>query len=144
MRLIKGLLLKPTLNLLNRLLKHDGNSLIIGGPEGWNWQATLDETHHGALSGPASAHRHSDLASVGVDDHHDRDHAIRHQSGGADEVGLDAAQINSGRFGMARMPDMDLDKVMVGQGAGNDPIEADFPEGAGEDMHARILTWLGV
>jgi hypothetical protein len=144
LKLVKGLLLKPILSLLDRLLRHDGNSLIIGTPLGWSWQATLDASHHGALSGPANAHRHSDLASIGVDDHHDRDHAARHQSGGADELGLDASQINSGRFAMSRMPDMALNKVMLGQGGSNDPIEADFPSGSGEDRHARILAWLGV
>ena len=87
-RPLKGLLLKPTLNLLNWILKRDGNSLIIGGPMGWSWQATLDTTHHGALAGPANAHRHSDLANIGTDDHHDRDHATRHQDGGADEISV--------------------------------------------------------
>ncbi len=144
MRIIRGLLLKPTLSLLGRLLRHDGNSLIIGSPLGWSWQSTLDASHHGALSGPANAHRHSDLANVGIDDHHDRDHAARHQSGGADELGLDALQISTGRFGMSRMPDMAFNKVMLGQGGGNDPIEVDFPVGTGEDRQARILAWLGV
>ena len=127
MKLIKGLLLKPTLNLLERLLRRDGNSLIIGGPMGWNWQATLDETHHGVLAGPANAHRHSDLANVGIDDHHDRDHAARHQSGGADEIGLDAAQISTGRFGMSRMPDGTSGQVLTAQGAGVDPAYAAAP-----------------
>ena len=35
----------------------------------------------------------------------------------------DALEITSGRFGMARMPDMAAGKVMVGQGAGNSPVE---------------------
>jgi hypothetical protein len=88
-RLLRGLLLKPTLNLLNWLLKRErGNSLIIGGPLGWNWQATLDAGHHGSLAGPANAHRHSDLAVIGADDHHARDHATRHHSGGADALAL--------------------------------------------------------
>ena len=88
-RLLRGLLLKPTLNLLNWLLKRErGNSLIIGGPLGWNWQATLDAGHHGSLAGPANAHRHSDLAGIGADDHHARDHATRHHSGGADALAL--------------------------------------------------------
>ena len=88
-RLVKGILLRPALNLLCWLLKRDGgNSLIIGGPLGWSWQATLDETHHGALSGPANAHRHSDLASIGIDDHHAKDHATRHHSGGGDAMAL--------------------------------------------------------
>ncbi len=64
------------------------NSLIMGGPMGWSWYATLDATHHGSLAGPANAHRHSDLANIGIDDHHARDHATRHHSGGADALAL--------------------------------------------------------
>ena len=64
------------------------NSLIMGGPMGWSWYATLDTAHHGALAGPANAHRHSDLANIGVNDHHARDHATRHHSGGADALAL--------------------------------------------------------
>jgi hypothetical protein len=78
------------------------NSLILGGPLGWSWQATLDTTHHGSLAGPANAHRHSDLANIGIDDHHARDHATRHAVGGGDQVSLDASQIGSGTFGVAR------------------------------------------
>lgn len=89
MKLLRGLLLKPTLNLLSWILRQrNGTSLIIGGPLGWTWQTTLDTTHHGALAGPANAHRHSDLADIGSDDHHARDHATRHQDGGADEIGI--------------------------------------------------------
>ncbi len=89
MQLLKWLLLKPALNLLNRILKIEGrNSLIIGGPLGWSWQATLDVAHHGSLAGPANAHRHSDLASIGIDDHHARDHAVRHQADGPDEINI--------------------------------------------------------
>jgi hypothetical protein len=119
---VRGILLKPTLNLLSWMLgqKH-GNSLIIGGPLGWSWQATLDEAHHGSLAGPASAHRHSDLAAVGIDDHHPRDHAPRHADGGADEVALDAAQLVSGRFGMGRMPDGSAGYYLKAQGPGADP-----------------------
>ena len=62
------------------------NSLIMGGPMGWSWYATLDEAHHGALTGPANAHRHSDLANIGIDDHHARDHATRHDPGEADAL----------------------------------------------------------
>lgn len=38
-----------------------------------------------------------------------------------------ASEITSGRFGMVRMPDMALGKIMLGQGAGVSPIEADSP-----------------
>jgi hypothetical protein len=78
------------------------NSLILGGPLGWSWQATLDATHHGSLAGPANAHRHSDLANIGIDDHHARDHAARHAVGGGDQVSLDASQIGSGTLGVTR------------------------------------------
>lgn len=88
MRLLRGLLLKPALNLLNWILKNNGNSVIIGGPLGWSWQPTIDASHHGSLEGPANAHRHQDLANIGPDDHHDRDHATRHQDGGADEINI--------------------------------------------------------
>ena len=125
MKLVKGLLLKPTLNLLNLILKcRDGNSLILGGPLGWSWQATLDATHHGSLAGPANAHRHSDLANIGIDDHHARDHAIRHQLDGADQVSLDASQVGTGRFGMVRMPDGTSGYYLKAQGAGVDPAYA--------------------
>ena len=88
MNLVRSLMLRPTLNLLGWILKRTGgNSLIIGGPLGWSWQATLDTTHHGALAGPANAHRHSDLANIGTDDHHARDHATRHDPGGPDALG---------------------------------------------------------
>ena len=44
-----------------------------------------DHQHaHGALLGPASAHRHSDLASIGVNDHHAQIHEAVHISGGGD------------------------------------------------------------
>jgi len=89
MKLLRGLLLKPTLNLLHWILtRKEPNSLIIGGPLGWSWQPTLDATHHGSLAGPAKAHRHSDLDNIGIDDHHARDHAARHQDGGADQISL--------------------------------------------------------
>ncbi len=89
MRLLKGLLLKPTLSLLSWILRHrNGNSIIIGGPLGWSWYATLDTTHHGSLEGPANAHRHSDLANIGTDDHHAQLHPTEHQDGGAQEISI--------------------------------------------------------
>jgi len=60
----------------------------MGGPMGWSWHATLDTTHHGSLAGPADAHRHSDLTNIGIDNHHARDHATRHHSGGSDALAL--------------------------------------------------------
>ncbi len=98
------------------------NSIIIGGPLGWNWQATLDTTHHGSLAGPANAHRHSDLANIGIDDHHARDHAARHASGQPDAVSLDASQIGTGQFTLSRMPRAASGQFLEGNGVGADPI----------------------
>ena len=39
----------------------------------------------------------------------------------------DASEIASGRFGMAKMPDMTSGKIMVGQGSGTNPVEEDKP-----------------
>ncbi|GAJ03163.1 unnamed protein product, partial [marine sediment metagenome] len=36
---------------------------------------------------------------------------------------IHADWVTSGRFGMSRMPDMALNKIMVGQRAGNNPVE---------------------
>ena len=41
-----------------------------------------------------------------------------------------ASEITSGRFGMNRMPDMALNKIMLGQGAGVSPIESDLTVGS--------------
>ena len=79
---------KDIVELLRTYRGGKPNSLIMGGPMGWSWYTTLDTAHHGALAGPANAHRHSDLASIGIDDHHARDHATRHHSGGADALAL--------------------------------------------------------
>lgn len=127
MNLARGLLLKPTLNLLNRLLRREGgNSLIIGGPLGWSWQATLDEAHHGSLSGPTDAHRHSDLAGIGPDDHHDRMH--------------DHSQAGDGSpIALAGLPDLALGKVWLGN-ASNRPAEAD-PGGIPSGL---IAMWGGL
>jgi len=129
-RLLKGLLLKPTLNLLEWILRRDGNSLILGGPLGWSWQSTLDATHHGSLAGPANAHRHSDLANIGIDDHHARDHASRHQDGGADEISVAGLSGELAERQKSKCGDSTLGwtagKVLKGAGAGNAPTEADF------------------
>ena len=145
MRLLRGILLKPVLNLLCWLLRREGgNSLIIGGPLGWSWEATLDTAHHGSLEGPANAHRHSDLANVGIDDHHARDHAARHGSGEADAVTLDASQIGTGRFGMPRMPDGEAEKVLIAQGAGSDPAYGDpIPKADSESGNFTYTTGYG-
>ena len=76
------------------------NSIILGGPLGWSWHATLDSQHHGSLTGPVDAHRHSDLADIGIDDHHDRDHALRHDPGNADALST-AYFLTDGSLGLA-------------------------------------------
>lgn len=61
---------------------------------------------------------------------------------------LKASWITSGRFGMARMPDMAANKIMVGQGAGSSPAEEDKPAGksiitgtyVGDDAASRQIT----
>ena len=116
MNLVRSLMLRPTLNLLGWILKRTGgNSLIIGGPLGWSWQATLDAAHHGALEGPTSAHRHSDLASIGADDHHTRmhDHSV---AGDGSPIAV------------AGLPNLTQDKIWKGN-ASNRPAEADPPAG---------------
>lgn len=53
---------------------HKGNSLIIGGPTGWQWKPTLasdPQDHHGDFSAFSGMHhKHSQLSGVGPDDHH--------------------------------------------------------------------------
>ncbi len=49
-------------------------------------------------------------------------HASTHADGGTDEVSLDASQITSGRFVMARMPDGTANYVLKAQGAATDPV----------------------
>lgn len=158
MRLLRGLLLKPTLNLLSWLLRRNGNSIIIGGPLGWTWQATLDTTHHGALAGPANAHRHSDLANIGIDNHHARDHAGRHQDGGADEISVaglsgeladnqppkahESTHVAGGSddidsaLAIAAMANLTNTKIWQGNGS-NRPAEIDLPAG-GYTEGARV------
>ena len=117
MRVVKGLLLAPALKLLNRLLKHDGNSVIIGGPLGWSWEDTIDDAHHGSLGSSLHA------------DSHDRQHDHSLIADGSpiavDGVpNLPASKITSGRFGMPRMPDGTSGYFLKAQGAGVDPVFA--------------------
>ena len=52
----------------------------------------------------------------------------------------DASTITSGRFPMTRMPDMALNKIMVGRGAGNSPVEENKPTGISSGL---IVMWHG-
>jgi len=55
---------------------------------------------------------------------------LYYSTGSAWQVfGFDAAMISASRFPMTRMPDMALNKIMVGQGAGSSPIEETKPIG---------------
>lgn len=95
MRVVRGLLLVPALKLLNRLLKHDGNSVIIGGPLGWTWEDTIDDAHHGSLGGGLHT------------DSHDRqhDHSLADDGSPIALTGvpsLPASKITSGVFGVVR------------------------------------------
>ncbi|GAI91417.1 unnamed protein product [marine sediment metagenome] len=88
MKQLRGLLLKPTLSLLSWILRRNGNSVIIGGPLGWSWESSIDAAHHGSLVGPADAHRHSDMANIGPDNHHSQLHPTEHQDGGLQEISI--------------------------------------------------------
>lgn len=59
--------------------EHKGNSVIIGGPTGWQWKATLasdPQDHHGDFSGFGGVHHaHGQMSGVGPDDHHPRIHS---------------------------------------------------------------------
>jgi len=118
-RVVKGLLLAPALKLLNWLLKHDGNSVIIGGPLGWTWEDTIDDAHHGSRGSGLHA------------DSHDRqhDHSLAGDGSPIAVEGvpeLPASQITSERFGMPRMPDGTGGYVLTARGADVDPeYEAD-------------------
>lgn len=74
----------PTAAKILQLLRsyqgnHNGNSLIIGGPTGWQWKPTLasdPQDHHGNFSGfPGIHHSHGQLSDVGPDNHHPRIHS---------------------------------------------------------------------
>lgn len=51
----------------------------------------ITAAQHGALGTIVGAHGHDDLDTVGINDHHDRDHGTTHEPGGADAMGVDAA-----------------------------------------------------
>lgn len=104
------------LGLRLALRRRSRNSIIIGGPLGWRWVPHLDEQHHGALSGPPGAHRHADIAGVGPDDHHARDHHARHEDGGADQIDV------SGLGGLLADPQAPLAHAASHEDGGIDEI----------------------
>ncbi len=124
--------------LLNILLKHKGsNSLIIGGPTGWEWRPTLDAQHHGSLAGPQNAHRHADLAGVGPDNHHPRDHAATHELGGADQINVTGLP---GVLADLQNPaDHDHQAAGGGQGGQLDHGLAHTPASLGDDDHPQYV-----
>lgn len=116
------------------------NSLIMGGPMGWSWHATLDTNHHGSLAGPADAHRHSDLANIGIDNHHARDHAARHHSGGADALALGsiAGNLTDAQHGSRTVANAHAHSHLSGIGA-NDHHTAFTPANHAADAHTMTL-----
>ena len=59
-----------------------GQVLSTSGTANLSWislgsiAGTITATQHGALASASASHRHPDLTSIGVNDHHNRDHAI--------------------------------------------------------------------
>jgi hypothetical protein len=91
-----------------------GNSLITGGALSWEWKASLaaetGSDHHGDFSAVFAGphHAHGQLSGVGIDDHHARDHATRHDPLGADALST-AYFRTDGSLGLAGnlLPDLD-------------------------------------
>ena len=150
MRLVRGLLLKPILNLLTWILKRqDGNSLVGGGPLGWSWYSTLAAMatdHHGDMTAFGGTHHaHSQLGGVTADQHHAQDHAARHASGQPDAVTLDTSQIGTGQFPLTRLPRAASGQFVEGNGVGADPIynalvAADIPNLAASKITSGRFT----
>ena len=57
--------------------------------------------------------------------HHPQLHQATHRAGQPDAISLDASQVATGRFGVARMPDGVSGQVLTGQGVGIDPVYAE-------------------
>ena len=65
--------------------KHRGNSVIMGGPTSWTWNATIDDTHHGSRA--AGLHADSHTRQHALDDALDHTGTIsdaQHGARGAD------------------------------------------------------------
>jgi hypothetical protein len=74
-------------NLLNGYQPPSGrhNSIIIGGPTSWSWQATLDDTHHGSRGSGLHADSHNQQHAMDSSSDHSAGTAgdlIRAGSGG--------------------------------------------------------------
>jgi len=87
---------------------------------------------------------HKVLVDVLPDQHHARDHSARHGSGQPDAVSLDAGQIVSGRFGMARMPDGTDGYVLTAKGIGVDPAYTLMPAATGNGILEKLQKHLGL
>ena len=50
--------------------QHKGNSVIMGGPTAWTWNAEIDDTHHGSRGGGLHADSHARQHALdSADDH---------------------------------------------------------------------------
>ena len=64
--------------------KHRGNSVIMGGPTAWTWNATIDDTHHGSRAAGLHADSHARQHALdSVDDHTGTITDTQHGSRGA-------------------------------------------------------------
>ena len=166
MKLLRGLLLTPTLNLLNWIiLKSHANSLIGGGPLGWSWYATLAAMatdHHGDMTAFGGTHHaHSQLGGVTADQHHTRLHPTEHQDGGIQEIsiaglsgepaeltthkGLESAHHTKFTITehdvVARHPLSVLDPAVCSETEADNKIAARVPSGLIVLWHGTIHEW---
>lgn len=68
--------------------QHKGNSVIMGGPTSWTWNAAIDDTHHGSRG--ASLHADSHARQHALDDALDHTGTITDTQHGARGAGLHA------------------------------------------------------
>ena len=92
--------------------------------------ASLTEKAHGSLTGVTASQHHTKYVhpTTGTCPQDPKAH------------NQDASTITTGRFPMTRMSDMALNKIMVGQGAGNSPVEESKPTGIPSGL---IAMWHG-
>jgi len=68
--------------------KHKGNSMIMGGPTSWAWNATIDDTHHGTRG--ANLHTDSHARQHALDSAADHTGTITDAQHGSRGAGLHA------------------------------------------------------